>query len=35
MKWYAVAHPGLEPVVQRELASLGVEGSPHPGGVRF
>ncbi len=35
MKWYAVAHPGLEPVVARELATLGVEGTIHPGGVRF
>jgi putative N6-adenine-specific DNA methylase len=35
MKWYAVAHPGLEPVVARELEGLGIEGELHPGGVRF
>jgi putative N6-adenine-specific DNA methylase len=35
MKWYAVAHPGLEPVVARELAILGVTGTLAPGGVRF
>ena len=35
MKWYAVAHPGLEPVVARELEGLGVTGEVHPGGVRF
>lgn len=35
MKWYAVAHPGLEPVVARELEGLGIQGSIHPGGVRF
>src|SRR4051812_31787901 len=35
MKWYAVAHPGLEPVVARELKTLGVTGTLHPGGVRF
>lgn len=35
MKWYAVAHPGLEPVVARELSTLGVSGAQHPGGVRF
>jgi putative N6-adenine-specific DNA methylase len=35
MKWYAVAHPGLEPVVARELDSLGVKGTVLPGGVRF
>lgn len=35
MKWYAVAHPGLEPVVARELESLGITGALHPGGVRF
>jgi 23S rRNA G2445 N2-methylase RlmL len=33
--WYAVATPGLEPVVARELALLGVEGRVEPGGVRF
>lgn len=35
MKWYAVAHPGLEPIVARELEGLGVRGVVHPGGVRF
>ncbi len=35
MKWYAVAHPGLEPVVARELQSLGIAGTELPGGVRF
>ena len=35
MKWFAVAHPGLEAVVVRELADLGVRGTPVPGGVRF
>ncbi|MES2638740.1 MAG: hypothetical protein V4850_04640 [Myxococcota bacterium] len=35
MKWYAVAHPGLEPVVARELESLGVAVVLHPGGARF
>ncbi len=35
MKWYAVAHPGLEPVVARELVGLGITGTELPGGVRF
>lgn len=35
MKWYAVAHPGLEPVVAHELKELGVQGEVCAGGVRF
>lgn len=33
--WYAVIPPGLEPVLARELSSLGVGGEAVPGGVRF
>lgn len=33
--WYAVAHPGLEPVVAAELAEAGHPGRICPGGVRF
>lgn len=35
MNWYAVTHPGLEPVVARELEGLGAPGTVMPGGVRF
>jgi putative N6-adenine-specific DNA methylase len=34
-RWTATAHPGLEPVVARELAALGVEGRPEAGAVTF
>lgn len=33
--WSAIAHPGLEPVVARELAQAGVEPHVEPGFVRF
>ena len=33
--WYAVAPPGLEPVVAREIAALGLEVEVQPGGVQF
>ena len=33
--WSAIAHPGLEPVVARELAQHGIEPLPERGFVRF
>lgn len=35
MRWYAVAHPGLEGAVADELAAAGHAGTVVPGGVRF
>lgn len=32
---FAVTAPGLEPVVTRELAALGIDGRPEPGGVSW
>jgi len=34
-QWFAVATPGLEPIVARELSLFGVEGVQVPGGVQF
>ena len=34
-EWFAVATPGLEPVVHRELVTLGVAGVVSTGGVSF
>ena len=34
-RWFAVAAPGLEPVVARELDSMGVSGEITVGGVEF
>ena len=34
-RWIAIAAPGLEPVVDRELRELGVEGELEPGAIVF
>jgi putative N6-adenine-specific DNA methylase len=33
--WFAVTAPGLEPVVARELETLGIEGRQETGGIAF